>query len=84
MQGGEFMKYAIEYEHLKDELVKNVQWHFNQVKKSANKHKLELTDDEFKGFLKLSLRDKDIDWLMHQMGAYKMTFVEALLSYITY
>lgn len=80
------MRYVIEYEHLKDELVINdrTQWHFNKVKQSANKYRLELTDDEFKGFLRISLSDKDMDWLMHKMSAYKLTFVEALVTYITY
>nr|WP_145401765.1 hypothetical protein [Paenibacillus xylanexedens] len=79
------MIYAIEYEHLTDELIKNekTQWHFNEVKNHANEYKLELSDDEFKGFLKLSLKDKDIGWLMNQMR-YKRTFTEALISYITY
>ncbi|WP_440109950.1 hypothetical protein [Paenibacillus sp. QZ-Y1] len=79
------MKYAIEYEHLIDELEQNEdkQWHFNEVKKLANKYRLELADDEFKGFLKLSLRDKDIGWLMNQMS-YGTTFSEALISYIVY
>lgn len=79
------MIYAIEYEHLIDELVKNedTQWHFNKVKNNANKYRLELADEEFEGFLRLSLKDKDISWLMNQMR-YKSTFSEALVSYITY
>lgn len=80
------MKYAIEYEHLKDELVTNdkTQWHFNKVKESANRYSLELTDEEFKGFLKLHTSDKDIDWLMHKMSVYRLSFTDALISYVTY
>ena len=80
------MKYVIEYEHLKDELVTfdNAQWHFNKVKESANKYSLELTDEEFKGFFRLHSSGKDVDWLMHKMSAYKISFVDALISYITY
>lgn len=80
------MRYVIEYEHLKDDLVTDelTQWQFDKVKESANKYKLELTDAEFNQFLKLRKADKDIDWLMHKMGAYRLTFTDALISYITY
>lgn len=80
------MKYNILYENLEDELVTNTDtyWHFKNVRENANKYKLELSDYEFKRFFKLSTRDKDIDWLMHQMSAYKLNLVDALVSYITY
>lgn len=80
------MKYAIEYEHLKDELVtsEKTERNFNKVKESANKYSLELTDEEFKRFLKLRKSDKDIDWLMNQMSVYKLTFTDALINYITW
>lgn len=80
------MQYTIEYEHLEDELVTTdkSKWHFNQVKDSANKHRLELSDEDFKRFLKLQIADKDIDWLMHIMSAYKRTLTDALIAYITY
>ncbi|MED3792465.1 hypothetical protein P4571_08410 [Niallia alba] len=80
------MKYVIEYEHLKDDLVTNStsQWHFDKVKESANKCKLELTDEEFKGFFKLHKSDKNVNWLMHQMSVYNISFANALVSYITY
>ncbi|GIN22588.1 hypothetical protein [Siminovitchia fordii] len=80
------MKYAIEYEHLKDELVMNeeTRWQFNQVKDSANKYRLELTDEDFKRFLKLQASDEDVKWLMHKMSAYKLSFTDALITYITY
>ncbi len=80
------MKYVIEYEHLRDELVTDskAEWHFNSVKESANKYKLELTDEEFKGFLKLHKANKDINWFMHVMTVYKLSFTEAIISYITY
>ncbi|MCL1696315.1 hypothetical protein [Lysinibacillus sp. BPa_S21] len=43
------IKYAIQYEHLKIELVKNEnqEWHFNQVKKHANNNQVELSDEDF-------------------------------------
>jgi len=80
------MKYAIEYEHLKDELVmtNETEWHFNKVKDRANEYRLELSDEEFKGFFKLQLRGKDVDWIMHKMSAHKLTFMDALITYITY
>lgn len=80
------MEYAIQYEHLKEELVTDnkTEWHFNKVKQSANKYRLELTDEEFKGFLKLHKSNKDINWFMHLMSTYKTSFTEALINYITY
>ena len=80
------MQYDIQYEHLKDELAtsKVTHWHFEKVRENANNYKLELSDDDFKRFLKLSIRDKDIKWLMHQMSDYKLSLVDALVSYITY
>lgn len=80
------MTYAIEYEHLKDELVKNsnTEWIFNKVKNSANKYKLELSDEDFNNLFKLQKADKDIEWVMHQMSVYKQTLTDALISYITY
>lgn len=79
------MEYAIEYENLVDELVTNgqTQWHFNKVKDTANKYRLELTEDEFKGFFKLHTSDKDVNWIMHKMSAYGLSFTDALISYIT-
>ncbi|GAB6989454.1 hypothetical protein [Paenibacillus pini] len=80
------MKYEIEYEHLIDELVTNeeTQWHFKRVKESANKYSLELSDEDFKGFLKLHTSDKDIDWLMLKMSAYRLSFSDVLVCYIIY
>jgi regulation of enolase protein 1 (concanavalin A-like superfamily) len=80
------MKYAIEYEHLADELITNekTKWHFNQVKNNANEYKLELSDEDFKRLFKLQTADKDIRWLMHKMSIYKLSLVDALVSYITY
>jgi len=80
------MKYAIEYEHLKDELVTRdeIEWHFNKIKDSANENSLELSDEEFNGFLKLQLRDKDIEWMMHKMSVHKLSFTDALIIYIIY
>jgi isopropylmalate/homocitrate/citramalate synthase len=80
------IKYAIEYEHLADELIanENAKWNFNQVKNNANKYQLELSDEDFKQLFKLQKANKDIEWIMHKMSAYKLTIVEALVSYITY
>lgn len=79
------MKYAIEYEHLKEELVTNEssQWCFDEVKDLANKHKLELSDYEFEGFIKLRKAGADVNWLMHKMGTYNNSFSDALISYIS-
>lgn len=79
------MKYDITYEHLEDELANaKSQWHFENVRKNANEYKLELSDDDFKRFFKLSIMDKDIKWLMHCMSAYKTSLIDALISYMTY
>lgn len=79
------MKYAIQYEHMKDELVTGdpkTKWCFEEVKKGANKNKLELTDEEFRGLFALCRYGKDIGWIMNQMNIYKSTFTDALISYI--
>ncbi|RYI30545.1 hypothetical protein EVU96_09015 [Bacillus infantis] len=80
------MRYVIEYEHLKEDLVKNdrAKWYFDTVKNSANNYRLELSDGDFKRFLKLLLADKDIDWLMCKMSKYNVSFKDALIMYITY
>ena len=80
------MKYAIGYGALRDELVTSFEseWHFNKVKDSANEYHLELLDEEFKGFLKLQLNDRDIEWMMHKMSVHKLSFEDALITYITY
>lgn len=80
------IKYAIEYEHLADELIVDeiTKWNFEQVKKCANKYKLELSDEDFKRLFKIQRSDKDIDWIIHKMSVYKLTLVDALVSYITY
>lgn len=79
------MKYDISYEHLEDEFVdkENEQWHFKKVRENANKYKLELTDDDFRRFFKLSLKETDIGWLMHKMSAYNLSLIDALVLYIT-
>lgn len=79
------MEYAIKYEHLEDELVTNKEalFHFNRVKDNANKYRLELSDEDFKRFLKLHKSDKDVSWLMHLMSVYKISFTDALIAYIT-
>lgn len=80
------MKYVISYEHLEDDFITNeeTKYHFKKVRESANNYKLELSDEDFKRFFYLSMRDEDIKWLMHQMSAYKLSLVDALISYITY
>lgn len=80
------VEYVIEYEHLKDELVTNekARWNFNQAKDSANKYRLELSDEDFKRFLKLQNANKDVGWIMHKMSVYKLSFTDALITYITY
>lgn len=77
--------YVIEYEHLKDELVTNstTLWNFNRVKDNANEFRMELSDEDFKRFFKLSQRDKDIGWLMYRMSEYNLNFIDALIMYIT-
>ena len=77
--------YAIEYEHLKDDLIKDhmTRYNFNQVKEVANKYSLELSDEEFNGFFKLQRDGKDIVWIMHKMRVYNLSFTDALITYIT-
>lgn len=80
------MKYVIEYEHLKDELVKNdkTDFLFNHVKDNANKFKLELSEEDFKRFFKLKSSDVDVKWMMHKMHAYELSLTDALISYVCY
>jgi hypothetical protein len=80
------VEYAIQYEHLKDELVSDskTEFHFNKVKDNANKYRLDLSDEEFDYFLKLQKSDKDVAWIMRLMSVYKVSFTDALISYITY
>ena len=80
------MKYVIDYEHIKEDLVmtNEIERPFNKVKEAANENHLDLSDEEFKGFFKLQLRGKDVDWIMHKMSAHKLTFMDALITYITY
>jgi len=64
------IKYAIPYEHLKDELVTDAKtrFYFKEVKNNANEWGLELTDNEFRSFFKLIQADKDISWMMHKIA----------------
>jgi len=80
------LKYDIPYEHIKDELITSVdaEWHFNNVKNKANKNKLELSDDDFMRFFKLDVKGQDIDWIMHNMSAYKKDLIDALINYTAY
>jgi len=79
------IKYAIPYEHLEDELVMDAKtkFHFNEVKNKANEWRLELTDNEFRSFFKLTQADKDISWMMHKMSRHNLSFVDALILCIT-
>jgi len=80
------IKYTIEYEHLKIDLVKNEHhaWHFNQVKNHANKYRVELSDKDFERLFKLQMKDKDIEWMLHKMGNCNVSLIDTLVSYITY
>lgn len=80
------MEYAIEYEHLKDELAGSDKsgWNFNKVKDSTNKYRLELSDEDFKRFFKLQVSDKDIGWIMHKMSVHNLSIADALITYISY
>jgi len=85
IKGGFILKYDISYEHLVEELAEaKAIWHFNNVKRNANEYELELSDEDFKRFHKLSTRDIDIKWIMHKMSAYKLSLTDALITYITY
>lgn len=85
VKGLQAIRYEIDYEHLKDELVtsKKTERRFNHVKNIANKYRLELTDEEFKGFYKLWVYEKDIRWMMHKMSVYNVSFIDVLITYIT-
>lgn len=79
------MKYVIEYEQLKDELVTNDKTRvlFNRVRNYANKYRIELSDEEFKTFFALGKNDHtDIRWMISKMGMYDVPFVDVLVSYI--
>ena len=80
------MKYVIDYEHIKEDLVmtNEIEWHFSKVKEAANENHLELSDEEFKGFFKLQLRDKDVEWMMRKMSVHKLSFTSVLITYIIY
>lgn len=78
------MKFIIEYEHLRDELIINEKTKhiFNVVRDNANKYKLELTDDDFRRFFELEENDKDMSWIMHKISVYGLSLTDALISYI--
>ncbi|WP_255233856.1 hypothetical protein [Bacillus altitudinis] len=87
------MKYAIPYDHLEEELVTEntmytleltkLLFHFKKVKESANKYRLELSDEDFKRFFRLHVSGVDIDWIMHIMIKYENSFTDTLVQYIT-
>ncbi len=89
------MKYNIQYEHLFDKYCKTSPegsypyynstkiFKFEQVRNSANKNRMELTDNEFELFFRLCEK-ADIDWIMNLMSRHGKTLEEALVSYITY
>jgi len=76
------IKYDVQYEHLQDELGNG--YNFKKVVELANKNKLELTDEDFKRFLKLAENDKDVKWIMNIMSTYDISFIDTLISYITW
>jgi hypothetical protein len=78
------MKYDVQYESVKDDINPKDFFWFSRVRDSANKHKVELSDGDFMRLLKLVKRDKDYDWILHQMGVYKKTLIDTLINYITY
>lgn len=83
------MEYKIKYEHIHSEYVDEneprTKFLFNEVVKSANKYKLELSDEDFYRFIKLENKSKDINWIMHQMSLGKgRSLTDALVTYITY
>ncbi|MDC6267738.1 hypothetical protein [Lysinibacillus fusiformis] len=84
-QSGKFHK-EIDYARLKSELAtdENKDWCFDQVKKSAEKYGLNVSEEDFKRFFKLQVGHKDIDWMMRHMAAYKKTLIDTLVTYITY
>ncbi|KEP26592.1 hypothetical protein BA70_18545 [Bacillus zhangzhouensis] len=87
------MKYAIPYDHLEEELVtegtmytlelSKLLFHFKKVKESANKYRLELSDEDFKRFFRLHVSGVDIDWIMHIISTYEKSFTDTLVQYIT-
>lgn len=87
------MKYAIPYDHLKEDLVtegteyilelSRLLFHFNKVKESANKYRLELSDEDFKRFFRLHVSGVDINWIMYIMSTYEKSFTDTLVQYIT-
>ncbi|WP_432702453.1 hypothetical protein [Lysinibacillus sphaericus] len=76
----------INYTRLKLELATDDKkdWCFDQVKKSAENYGLNLSEEDFKRFFKLKVYDKDVDWMMHKMSACNKTFIDTLVTYITY
>jgi hypothetical protein len=80
------MEHTIEYEHLQDKLIRDeiTKRHFNEVKNTANKYKLKLSNEDFERFFNLQKSNKDIDWLMHAMSEYGYSLIDALVAYIAY
>ncbi|WHF25266.1 hypothetical protein QJS65_10435 [Bacillus altitudinis] len=87
------MKYDIPYDHLEEELVtentmytlelSKLLFHFRKVKESANKYRLELSDEDFESFFRLHVSGVDIDWIMHIMSTYENSITDTLVQYIT-
>lgn len=80
------MKYVIPYDHIAEEYVTGgkSQWEFEKVRDCVNKYRLELSDDDFYKFLKLYRRGVGIDWIMYRMRELNESFLDALVSYVTY
>ncbi len=80
------MKYVIEYENLKDELIKDrkTSYIFQHIKECANSNKLELTDKDFERLFVLESRGIDADWIISGMSRYNKELVDMLISYLTY
>ncbi|MCA6607465.1 hypothetical protein [Bacillus safensis] len=80
------MKYDIPYDHIEEEYVigGKSQWEFGKVRDCANKYRLELSDDDFYNFLTLYRKDIDIGWIMYRMSNFNESFLDSLVSYLTY
>lgn len=78
------IKYDIQYEWLKDELVisESTESAFNRLVKIANNVKIELSDEDFMKLLKIELHKNDSIWFICRMKHYEKSLNDCLLSYI--
>lgn len=80
------MKHEVLYEHLENRMIRNVHqdFLFNQVRDTANKYELHLSEKKFEYFMRLKGKDVDIDWIMNVMVKYDEDMLGALVSYVSY